>query len=71
MHRLLKEIKKESKVKIEVLFYNVWSPDGLEFASRFNVRVIPTILFFDRDGLEYYRSEGFLSKEELINNIRI
>ncbi len=31
-------------------------------ADRFNIRVIPTQIFFDKKGKEVYRHEGFLSE---------
>ena len=45
MQQSLEEIKENLKGRIEMIFYNVWNKEGLENASKYNLRVIPTILF--------------------------
>ena len=35
-------------------------------AKRFGIRAIPTQIFFDKEGKEVYRHEGFLSEEEIV-----
>lgn len=34
-------------------------------ASRYGIRLIPTQIFFDADGNEVYRHEGFMDKESI------
>lgn len=71
MQEFILELKKEYKGRLKAILYNVWSPHGLYYADRFEIRVIPTIVILDREGTEYFRHEGFLSKEKLINALRV
>jgi thioredoxin 1 len=50
--------------KTAVVFLDVWKDRAP--AIRFGIRAIPTQIFFDKDGKEVYRHEGFLSEEEII-----
>lgn len=38
----------------------------LESAQRYGIRVIPTQIFFDAEGNELFRHEGYLSKEDIL-----
>ncbi len=35
-------------------------------ATKYKIRVIPTQVFLDQDGKEFFRHEGFFPKEELM-----
>ena len=46
------------------MFIDVWkNPDEKE---KFDIRAIPTQIFYDKDGKEVMRHEGYFSKEEII-----
>jgi thioredoxin 1 len=66
MQPVMEEIKKEYAGKVEVVFYDVWTEEGKPYAEKYSVRLIPTQVFLDADGKEYFRHEGFFPKEELI-----
>ena len=66
MQPIIKEIEKEYAGQVKVVFHDVWTPEGEPFASSFKIRVIPTQVFLDKDGKEYFRHEGFFPKDELI-----
>ena len=71
MQPIMKEIEKEYKGIVKVVFYDVWTKQGAEDAEQYNIRVIPTQVFLDENGEEFFRHEGFFAKEEierLINN---
>jgi thiol-disulfide isomerase/thioredoxin len=38
-----------------------------ELAEEFGIRLIPTQIFFNRQGLELYRHEGFMGREEILD----
>lgn len=60
MAPVLQEVKKEYAGRAAVLFIDVWeNPDQTE---RFNLRVIPTQIFYDATGREAERHEGFMDK---------
>jgi len=51
---------------VKVVFYDVWTPEGKEAAKQYEFYAIPTQLFFDENGKEYFRHEGFFPEDELI-----
>jgi thioredoxin 1 len=40
--------------------------DHREAAGEYGIRVIPTQIFFDAEGKEVWRHEGFLAKEDIV-----
>ena len=66
MQPILDEVKKEYAGKVKVLFYDVWTPEGKAKAAPHRIRVIPTQVFLDKNGKEYFRHEGFFAKNELV-----
>ena len=64
MEPILEELKVEYSGKFDVEFIDVWKDRSA--GSKYGIRVIPTQIFFNADGKELYRHEGFYSKEEII-----
>jgi thioredoxin 1 len=71
MQPIMDEIAKEYKGQVEVVFYDVWTPEGRLYAEKYQIRAIPTQVFLDKNGKEYYRHLGFLPKEEIIKVLRL
>ena len=65
-----KEIEEEYGDQVDVVFYDVWTPEGKPYAGVYNIRVIPTQVFLDKDKNEYYRHEGFFPKDELVKVLK-
>lgn len=64
MAPILEDLKKTHADKFEVQFIDVWqNPDE---AKKFNIRVIPTQIFFAPDGKELFRHEGFFGKDDIL-----
>lgn len=64
MQPVMREIAKEYKGIIQVVFYDVWkSPDH---AKKYGIKVIPTQVFMDKDGKEIFRHVGFFAKEDIL-----
>ena len=66
MQPIMREIEREYAGKVKVVFYDVWTPEGKPYGEQFGIRVIPTQVFLDKDGKEYFRHEGYFPKEELV-----
>ncbi len=66
MEPIMEDIKKEFAGKVDVVFYDVWTEAGRPYGEKFKIRAIPTQVFLDKDGKEYFRHEGFFPKEELV-----
>lgn len=64
MEPVLEELRTEYAGKMEVKFVDVWqSPDQ---AKPYNVKLIPTQIFYSPAGDELFRHEGFFSKEDIL-----
>ncbi len=70
MQPIMEEIKKEYKGQVKVVFYDVWTPEGKPYAYKYKIRLIPTQVFLDKDGKEYFRHQGFFPKEELVKVLK-
>lgn len=69
MKPIIEEIKKEYP-DVNVLFYDVKTSEGREYSSKYGIRLIPTQIFLDKDGKEYFRHEGFFPKEEIEKTLK-
>ncbi|MFH1011665.1 MAG: thioredoxin family protein [bacterium] len=63
MAPILEEVSKEYAGRAKVTVIDV--REDKEAGRRYGIRVIPTQIFFDADGKEVYRHEGFLGKDEI------
>jgi thioredoxin 1 len=70
MQPVMKDIENDYAGQVKVVFHDVWTPDGEPFAQTFKIRVIPTQVFLDKEGKEYFRHEGFFPKEELVKILK-
>lgn len=66
MQPIIKSIESKYGSQVKVVFHDVWTPDGKEAAKQYAFSVIPTQLFFDENGKEYFRHEGFFPEDELV-----
>lgn len=66
MQPILEEIKNEYQGQVEVIFYDLKTPAGKPYIQEYQVRAIPTQVFLDKDGNEYFRHLGFFPKEEVV-----
>jgi len=70
MQPIMKEIEEEYKGQVKVVFYDVWTEEGRPYAEKYGIRVIPTQVFLDENGVEFFRHEGFFPKEELVKILK-
>lgn len=71
MQPVMKEIEEEFGDQVKVIFYDVWTEEGQPYSQKYGIRVIPTQVFLDKHGNEYYRHEGFFPKEEIIEILKM
>lgn len=64
MAPILDQLRAEFAGRLEVTFVDVWKSP--ELAEPYGVRIIPTQIFFGRDGRELARHQGFISREEIL-----
>lgn len=70
MQPIMKEIEEEYKGQVKVIFHDVKTAEGKPYIKEFGVRAIPTQVFLDKDGNEYFRHLGFFAKDELIKVLK-
>lgn len=71
MKPVMEAIEKEYGDQVKVVFYDVWTDEGKPYAGKYRIKLIPTQVFLDKDGNEYYRHEGFFPKEELVKILKM
>jgi len=64
MAPILDEMKETFAGKLTVEFIDVRKDK--EAVKRYGIQVIPTQIFFDPDGKELFRHQGFYSREDIL-----
>jgi thioredoxin 1 len=64
MKPTLDELKVEYADRFETVFIDVW--ENQQAGAQYGIRMIPTQIFFDADGKELFRHEGFFSKDDIL-----
>ncbi|MBW1798124.1 MAG: thioredoxin fold domain-containing protein [Deltaproteobacteria bacterium] len=68
MRPILQEVRKEHSGKAEVLVIDVYKYQNL--ARENKIRMIPTLTFFDSNGKEVHRHQGFMSKKAILEQLK-
>ena len=63
MMPILAELSTEQSA-FTVSFIDVWAAE--EKSEQYNIELIPTQIFFDKDGAELFRHVGFYPKEDIL-----
>jgi len=64
MAPILRSLQEEYKGKAAILFIDIWKQP--KQAKQFSVRSIPTQIFYNKEGKEFYRHEGFFPKDSIL-----
>ncbi len=68
MSPIIKELSVEYDGKAAIVFIDVWEhPD---IPKQYGIRTIPTQIFYDAEGKERFRHEGFLNKESIVAKLQ-
>jgi len=67
MAPIMEELEKEYKDRAAIIFIDVW--DNPNAAPEFGIRVIPTQIFYNAEGKEMSRHEGFMDKAAIIEEL--
>ena len=65
MQPVMKAIGEKYGDQVNVVFHDVWTEEGRPAAEKFGIRLIPTQVFLDAKGKEFFRHEGFYPEEEI------
>jgi thioredoxin 1 len=65
---IIEELETEYKDRAAILFIDVWvNPDA---GKKFGIRTIPTQIFYDAEGKESFRHEGFFNKADIVAELQ-
>ena len=68
MAPILEDLKKKYAGRLVVEFIDVWENPGA--GEAYGIRIIPTQIFYDAAGNEFFRHEGFFSREDILAAFR-
>lgn len=66
MQPVMKSIEEKYGKDVKVVFHDVWTDAGAPYAKQYGIESIPTQVFLDETGKEYFRHVGFFPEEELV-----
>lgn len=70
MEKELQELSTTHSRKINIIIYQMTRPNGLQWGKYYGVVMIPTQVILNRKGREIFRNTGFISKAELLDQIK-
>lgn len=68
MTPILKALSEEYQDRAAIAFIDVWKHQ--QEARKYGVRTIPTQIFYDKEGKEQFRHEGFLDRDSIIAKLQ-
>lgn len=68
MAPILGELRQDYGSQLEVTFYDIY--ERRDMADTYHIRVIPTQVFLDAEGKEFFRHQGFYPKDEILAKFR-
>jgi thioredoxin 1 len=71
MQPILKSIEEKYGREVRVVFHDVLTETGEPYALEFGIEAIPTQVFLDTKGKEFYRHVGFFSEGELVRVLQM
>jgi thioredoxin-like negative regulator of GroEL len=64
-------VQAEFKGKVLITRISLETKEGAMLASQFSLINIPLLVFYDAQGIQYYRHEGNMTKEDIENVIKL
>ena len=71
MQPVMKSIVTKYGKEVKVDFHDVWTEAGKPFGVKYAIEAIPTQVFVDETGKEYYRHIGYFPEEELVKILQM
>jgi thioredoxin 1 len=65
MQPVMKSVEEKYGTQVKVIFYDVWKTDQKKYAHQYGIKLIPTQVFLDKNGKEFFRHEGFYPEAEI------
>ncbi len=64
MQPIMKSIEEKYRGQVKVVFHDVWKDK--DAGKKYGIQLIPTQVFLDESGKEFFRHEGFYPEEDII-----
>jgi thioredoxin 1 len=71
MQPVMKSIEAKYGKEVKVDFHDVWTEAGKPYGVKYGIEAIPTQVFLDETGKEYYRHVGYFPEEELVKVLQL
>ena len=71
MQTVMKSIETKYGKEVKIDFHDVWTEAGKPFGVKYGIEAIPTQVFLDETGKEYYRHVGYFPEEELVKILQM
>ena len=68
MEPILEKLTRQYTGQAAIVFIDVWQDVGA--ADQFGISTIPTQVFFDKEGKEVYRHQGFLAEKAIVAKLK-
>jgi len=65
MQPIMKSVEEKYGEQVKVIFYDVWTDEGHEYAEIYKIQLIPTQVFLDENEKEIFRHVGFFPETEI------
>ena len=65
MQPVMKSIESKYAGQVKVIFYDVWTQEQKPYAEKYGIKLIPTQVFLNAKGKEFFRHEGFYPEKEI------
>jgi thioredoxin len=71
MQKVMNSIETKYPNDVKLIFYDVWTEEGKPYGVKYSIAAIPTQIFLDEAGKEYFRHEGFFPEAEIIKVLQL
>jgi thioredoxin 1 len=71
MQVVMKSIETKYGKEVKIDFHDVWTDAGKPYGVKYSIEAIPTQVFLDETGKEYYRHIGYFPEDELVKILQM
>ena len=65
MQPVMKAVEEKYGEQLKVIFYDVWKEEFKKYGEQYKIKLIPTQVFLDENGKEFFRHEGFYPEKDI------
>lgn len=70
MQPVMRSVEEKYGDEVKVVFHDVWTQEGAPFGKQYNIEAIPTQVFLDENGREFFRHVGYFPEEDLVKILK-